>query len=154
MCYSKYAHSICLILNKCNFMGFSQEVNFLAQKIIKKNPSKTSIISFCKVSKCPAAYCQFRFFQHCILLSLMFEIPVKHELYPDLQLERNINCPLIAQVRLSNVVLFNQKKKVYARSKKFSQNLDLNQTYLNDNNFGIIYVCIRFLFYIFNKITR
>ena len=50
-----------------------------------------------------------KFFLPCILLSLMFEIPLKHNSYLNLQLDRNINSPPIAHFKFWNVVLRNKK---------------------------------------------
>ena len=47
----------------------------------------------------------FKFFPHCILFSLVFEILLKHSWYLNLQLDGNINSPPIAYFILSNVVL-------------------------------------------------
>ena len=60
----------------------------------------------------------FKFFLHCILLSLMLEIPLQHNWYLNIQLDRNCNS---SHFRFSNVVLRNRKEKWQC-----IQNLDLN----------------------------
>ena len=72
----------------------------------------------------------FKFFLHCILLSLMFEIPFKHNWYLNIHPDRKNNSPPIVHLRLSKDVKGDSK---YKKEKwQCSQNVDLNPTYAQD----------------------
>ena len=68
-----------------------------------------------------------KFFPHCILLSLIFEILLKFNWYLNLQLDKNMNSPPIAHCRFPNVLLRKEKSK--KERWQCSQNLELNLTY-------------------------